>query len=107
MNDIPDLEPTFRATEEARAVRWKDTTTTLPDAAREPAPYIRDGRPQGCYATCLPPEFAEFNLLPEARVDALDLFRRFDIKWHAAIDDGPTNHLLSSQVQCVNALAPL
>jgi hypothetical protein len=47
------------------------------------------------------------NLLPDAREIALDRFRRDDNRWHAQTPAGPSNHLLDSQVQCVNALAPL
>lgn len=53
---------------------------------------------------CLPAEFARHNLLPQVRDGALNLFHDLDIPWHNGIDDGPSNHLLDSQVQCVNAL---
>jgi hypothetical protein len=56
---------------------------------------------------CLPARFAELNLLPEVRSDALHLFRRLGIPWHAGVGGGPSNHLLSSQVQCVNALGQM
>lgn len=36
-----------------------------------------------------------------------DLFTELEIPWHAGIGGGPTNHLLSSQVQCVNALGQM
>jgi hypothetical protein len=45
--------------------------------------------------------------LPDAREIALDRFKRDHIRWHAQTPPGPSNHLLDSQVQCVNALAPL
>ena len=35
----------------------------------------------------------------------MKLFAELGIPWHASVDDGPSNHLLSSQVQCVTALA--
>jgi hypothetical protein len=35
------------------------------------------------------------------------LFAELRIPWHCGVDDGPSNHLLSSQVQCVNALAQM
>lgn len=38
---------------------------------------------------------------------ALALFAELGIPWHAGVDGGPSNHLLSSQVQCVNALAQM
>ena len=46
-------------------------------------------------------------MLPEVRDAALALFAELGIPWHAGIDGGPGNHLLSSQVQCVNALGPM
>lgn len=35
------------------------------------------------------------------------MFAELGIPWHCGIDGGPGNHLLSSQVQCVNALFPM
>src|SRR6476660_3954273 len=90
-----------------RATSWKSTTETLPEAAKRPAPYLRDGRPQGMYPFCLPAGYATFNLLPDARPTALAEFARGDIAWHAQTPLGPTNHLLSSQIQCVNTLEPM
>ena len=80
------------------AVRWK--LARLPEAAREDGPYGRTG---SLYPFCLPAAQADQNLLAEAR-DAVDFFADRKIRWHAGIGSGPTNHLLSSQVQCVNAL---
>jgi hypothetical protein len=47
------------------------------------------------------------SLLPEAREIALDVFRSLDLIWHDPIADGPSSHLLDSQVQCAHALAPM
>ena len=70
-------------------------------------PWInQDGKPVGNYAHCLPPEYADANLLPGSH-EAIELFRELGIPWHCGIDDGPGNHLLSRQVQCVNALMPM
>ena len=55
----------------------------------------------------LPAAYAAHNLLPEVREHALDLFEQHEIAWHQGIDGGPTNHLRSSQVQCVNALGQM
>ena len=41
------------------------------------------------------------------RQTALELFTSLGVQWHAATAAGPGNHLLSSQVQCVNALGQL
>lgn len=95
--------------EKVRAAAWKTHTTTLPDEARIPAPYVdKDGHPGNRqYDFCLPPSFAEWSLLPEVRTRALELFSELAIPWHAGVGTGPSNHLLSSQVQCANALAQM
>ena len=59
------------------------------------------------YDFCLPPEYAAYSLLPEVREHALALFAELGVPWHAGIGGGPSNHLLSSQVQCVNALGQM
>ncbi len=97
----------FAAAERRRAVGWKARTPTLPEEARAPAPYVRDSTPRGLYSFCLPPAYATWNLLPEARSAALAYFADESIAWHQPTEVGPTNHLLSSQVQCVNALMPM
>lgn len=95
--------------ERLRAIAWKNRTTTLPAEARRPTPYVnKDGRQRGpAHEFCLPAEFAAYSLLPEVRETALALFAELAIPWHAGVVDGPSNHLLSSQVQCVNALAQM
>jgi hypothetical protein len=98
----------YRDAERVRALHWKSTTPTLPPAARGPAPYYRDGEPSGLpIAVCLPPDHAQLNLLPEVRDNALDVFKELGIPWHAGVNGGPSNHLLDSQVQCVNALGQM
>jgi hypothetical protein len=102
-------DPTFSATERARASAWKQTTTTLPAAAKVPAAYVgKDGSVSGPkYDFCLPAEYSALSLLPEVREAALALFAELGVPWHAGICGGPGNHLLSSQVQCVNALGQM
>lgn len=79
----------------------------LPDGARADADYFTGrGVIEGPFSFCVPPAFNEYNLLPSAR-HALELFDELGIPWHAGVAGGPSNHLLDSQVQCVNALAPL
>ncbi|QIK68015.1 hypothetical protein G7072_18180 [Nocardioides sp. HDW12B] len=102
----------YTARERQRAARWKATSTTLPESARIPAPYVtKSGRSDGTpYPFCLPARHSALSLLPEARDLALTMFAELGIPWHAGVDGsggGPSNHLLSSQVQCVNALAPM
>jgi hypothetical protein len=94
---------TFREEARAAAIAWKEMPGALPDAARPPAPYAR--RPGSSYPFCIPEQFASLNLLDDAR-GALEVFRRDGIAWHDDVNGGPSNHLLDSQVQCVNALAP-
>lgn len=98
-------ENAFVTAEQERAGRWKALTTELPDAARAPAPYVdRDGASVGGpYAYCVPPEFADLNLLADVREQMVELFTLLGIPWHPS-GAVPSNHLLSSQVQCVNAL---
>lgn len=95
--------------EKVRAAAWKTSTTSLPDAAKVPAPYLdKDGCTGGTpYEFCLPVSFAEHSLLPEVRAEALVLFADLGVPWHAGIGGGPSNHLLSSQVQCANALTQM
>jgi hypothetical protein len=91
-----------------RAVAWKKGTADLTAPARQAADYYKGNGEvvEGPFDHCLPPPHAAQNLLPDARGPALDIFKRFEIAWHAGIRGGPGNHLLDSQVQCANALAP-
>lgn len=97
----------FRRQEYGRAARWKATTSTLPGAARAKARYHAPVGGQNAYTFCLPVEYAHLNLLPEVRDRALELFEELGIPWHASTPAGPSNHLLDSQVQCVNALGQM
>src|SRR3546814_880824 len=96
------MSPPSAFTIQARraASGWKAGTHVLPDSSRASAGY----RGAGDYEFCLPTEHASHNLLSEAREIGLARFRAAGIPWHDGIGDGPSNHLLSSQVQCVNAL---
>src|SRR5688500_10414590 len=80
------------------ASRWKQETSTLPAAAKVAAPYVdTDGKPgQTPYPFCLPVEYADHNLLPDVRDEAVALFAELGIPWHAGVGEGPSNHLLSS-----------
>lgn len=97
---------TYTEHEKVRAAAWKTQTTTLPAEAKTPAGYVHQDGTTGTtqYDYCLPAEHAAYSLLEEVREPALALFAELGIPWHAGIDGGPSNHLLSSQVQCVNAL---
>ena len=104
------MQPTYKDRERVRAIGWKRSSDTLPDDARDAAPYVnRDGtvgHPR--YDFCLPTHHADHNLLPEVRELAIELFAELGIPWHNGTPVGlPSNHLLSSQVQCVNALGAM
>jgi hypothetical protein len=95
-------DKTFKIAARHGAIQWKACTDTLPEEARGPGKYGKyDALP-----FCLPREFNEFNLLPEARALALERFSAAGIPWHDGVGKGPSSHLLSSQVQCANTLAP-
>ncbi len=87
----------------AATVAWKLSSSLLPEPARADGPYGGSGN---LYPFCLPRAAARSNLLPEAAA-AVPFFAERGIQWHRGVDGGPTNHLLSSQVQCVNALFPM
>ena len=100
---------TFTDHERRRATAWKHATETLPAEAKRAAPYRgKDGRDGStAYDFCLPAEHAELNLLPEVRDEVLAVFDELAIPWHAGVGRNPSNHLLSSQVQCANALGQM
>ena len=100
---------TYTTEQRAQAAAWKATTECLPIIARQPAAYInKKGAADGpAHEFCLPAAYADLNLLPEVRARALSLFGELGIPWHAGVGAAPSNHLLSSQVQCVNALGQM
>lgn len=111
--ELEDRPLGFAATDEFRtrvrqaALVWKAHSPSLPDLARMAGYYTRpDGDRIGPFDICLPQEFAAFNLLSDVREAVRELFSREEIKWHDSVAGGPANHLLDSQVQCVNALGP-
>lgn len=98
------MASTYRDRQQEQAIAWKKRTPVLSLPARRPAAWInQDGEPRGWYDFCIPVDYAAENLLPEAS-GAIDLFDRLGARWHSSVAGGPSNHLLSSQVQCVNAL---
>jgi hypothetical protein len=94
----------FREVAAECALAWKHATGALPDGARSEGLYREMGEP---LALCLPNQFAEYNLLPDARTAGIAAFAGAGIPWHHGVGGRPGNHLLSSQIQCVNALAPM
>ncbi len=95
--------------EKVHAAAWKQRTGALPAEAKVPACYIdQNGNSKARPVEfCLPAPYAALSLLPEVRAQALALFAELGIPWHAGVDGGPSNHLVSSQVQCVNALGQM
>jgi hypothetical protein len=84
----------------AAAVAWKHG---LGPEAQEDGPFRGLGPDADVYPFCLPTGHTELNLLTEA-AGAVGFFSARGVEWHAAIAGGPSSHLVSSQVQCVNAL---
>ncbi|MFZ5476682.1 MAG: PGN_0703 family putative restriction endonuclease [Myxococcota bacterium] len=87
--------------------RWK--REALPPEARAPGRVWvdtpRGPEPAGPYPIALPEPHARLNLLASVREAALARFERHGIPWHNGTPaQGPTTHLLDSQVQCVNVL---
>ena len=73
--------------------------------------FTEAARPEGLYRDkprtfCLPVEQARENLFSEIRGGALEYVKRKQIKWHDGQESMPSNHLCSSQAQCVNFLYP-
>lgn len=97
---------TYTEHEKVRAAAWKARTPTLPEEARAPAGYVHQDGATGTtpYDYCVPEQYAEHTLIGAVRGPALRLFAELGIPWHAGVRGGPSNHLVSSQVQCVNAL---
>lgn len=85
----------------AEAIAWKQAN--LQAEACIPSPY---GPSSSVYPFVLPADHRWDNLLPDARHVARTRFEHAGISWHGE-SDGPNPHLLSSQVQCLNALAPM
>jgi len=105
LSTLPPVPPAAPFTIAARqaAAAWKSESSGLPPEATLPASY--EGK-TGPLPFVLPVEYRWHNLLPEAREIARSRFEAAAIQWHGD-GDGPNPHLLSSQVQCLNALAPL
>lgn len=108
--DLPVLgyapTDTLRDHARAAAIAWKRSSATFPEEARAPGLYDLHGKVIGPLDICLPQDFAEYNLLPDVRNVAVALFDTVEIVWHDGVGAGPSNHLLDSQVQCVNAVGP-
>ena len=67
---------------------------------------LEDGAIVGPTPFFLPPEYAAENLFLGIRDQVLAYFKEKDVAWHMETPAGPSNHMLDSQVCCVNFLAP-
>ena len=92
---------TFLEKEKRHQELFKENSRYFTEAARQAGLYRRKPR-----RFCLPVEQAEQNLFGEIRAGALEYFKQNQIKWHDGRGSNPSNHLCSSQVQCVNFLYP-
>ena len=98
--------PTFEERVRERASDWKQRTPTVPAEARVPAPHIRDRNSVGCYPSACRRRCRRTTCCSRSAPSA-QAFAAARIARQASIDGRPTNHLLSSQVQYVNALMPM
>lgn len=92
---------TFFAAEKRRQIAFKLSSRHFSEAARADGLFGRSAR-----KFCLPQSHASENLFAGIREDTLRYFQGKRIRWHQGCADGPSNHLCSSQVSCVNFLAP-
>ena len=91
----------FLEEEKKQQILFKTNSEYFTELARPEGMYKRKLRP-----FCLPVDHAEENLFLEIRADVLAYFELKQIKWHDGQNARPSNHLCSSQVQCVNFLYP-
>lgn len=92
----------FLASEKNRQAEWKLSTKYLSRQARSAGLYR--GR---LYPWALPVTYSDENIQESIRQNAIRYFEENRISWHMAAQmEGPTNHLCSSQVMCVNTLFP-
>lgn len=98
----------YSSAENARQALWKSAPDApLPDEARAPGKVRNRTGSMVDVDYALPAEHATHNLLPEIRDEAISMFANLKIGWHQSVAGGPSAHLRSSQVQCVNALTAM
>lgn len=96
----PEPSPSTNTTSRTRSARLAAHAWKVQALGVEADGVYGAGQP---LSYVLPAEQAARNLLPEAN-GALAFFSAHGLAWHRSVAHGPTNNLLSSQVQCVNAL---
>ena len=99
--ELPEPMGNFLEEEKRHQTLIKETSGYFTEAAKPGGSYRGKPRP-----FCLPVDHSKENLFGEIRASALEYFKRNQIKWHDGRDSNPSNHLCSSQVQCVNFLYP-
>lgn len=91
----------FLESEKENQIAFKTTSNSISQQARSEGFFKGKPRP-----FCLPLDYAEENLYPPIREDALNFFRDKRISWHQGTQGKPSNHMCDSQVCCVNFLFP-
>ena len=86
-------------------VAWKHRTPTLDDSAAPP-PRTPSGPAVPSTTSACRSTTRLTTSYPMHANRALERFAQLGIRWHDGWRSGPSNHLRSSQVQCVNALMP-
>jgi len=91
----------FLESENDRLSIFKSTSNYFSEDAREDGVYKNKARP-----FCLPRDRSDENVYSEIREDVIEYFTNYEIKWHDAVDNKPSNHLCDSMVSCINFLFP-
>lgn len=91
----------FLESEKLNQIQFKDRSPTISETARVEGLFKEKPRP-----FCLPPEFAQENLYPPIRQQAMSFFATHNISWHQGQSGKPSNHLCDSQVACINFFFP-
>ena len=101
-------QQSFLAHEKKRQAEAKKNRDLFSSAAQPDGPYSSpsEKHPEPpLYPFCLPLDAASENLYLGVR-DQVARFQAAGVPWHKGIKKAPTTHLCSSQVCCVNFLAP-
>ena len=91
----------FLEEEKKRYISLIETTNIFDRQAKNGGIYRGKVRP-----FCLPREKSDHNIFEMIREKVKEYFKRYDIKWHDAINGNPSNHLCDSQICCINFLFP-
>lgn len=87
-------------------IDWKLNTDDLTEAARSAGTYWKDS--ESTFDFCISDEHSAQNLYEPIRDDLLAYFQKQNIAWHNHKDKSmPSNHLVDSQIACLNFMEPL